>query len=419
MKYLRAKLSTAVLIVLSVAMFLVLVTSSRDKDILPFPRNVAMGFPVEKYENCDQYVAHLRSLNHRYPDLFDYQTDRKTYGSNYGLYWVTVGDTNKPAFFIVSVLHAKHEWQGAHIVLHFIEKILDPNDNQREFNTALLQNFCIVAVPMVNTWGYFASPDGKHYNKHAARVKDINKANWHDMTHYDYYYGVNLNRNFDWNWDTYPNLPFSVKQYWRGTDYGSANYFMMPFYINENGAEVYDPQNMHPNHILKPDLEVYDYKGEKPFSEPETQLIQDLFGRHRIVGFIDWHLMNPWQTNNASYISRHVDRQAMVRLIDEGIQIVKQRHKGKEAQLPPTQHIIMEEYDHNAPYSVNWAQNRMGVKSFGWETGTGFPVEVWTDAYMEIFYRALYWMQHETDQTSYKQLPIISIYNKKGRPTSP
>ena len=103
--------------------------------------------------------------------------------------------------------------------------------------------------------------------------------------------------------------------------------------------------------------------------------------------------MNPWQTNGASYISRNAGREAMVALVDDGVERVNRRHASSGVSMPATRHIVMEEYDHGAPYAVNWAQNRVGVPSFDWETGTNFPDEVWTDAYLEMYYRALYWMQ--------------------------
>jgi hypothetical protein len=382
------------LVAIATARFL-LPTTSREFDVLPFPRDVQMGFTLEKYASFDQYLDELRALRDANQSLFAMHTDRTTYGGDYPLYWVTIGDTNRPAIFIVTVLHAKEEWQGAHLTMALLSKFLDPQDNQREFNSAFLEHFCIVAIPMVNTWGYFESPDGMHYNNHGAPVPDIANADWHDMTHYDHYYGVNLNRNFDWNWEAYPSLPWSVEKYWNGKDYGFANYFMMPFYRDEAGNEIFDPENAHSDHVLKPDPAVFDYKGESPFSEPETQLIRDLFSKYQVVGFMDFHLMNSWGTRNASYISSGVDREQMIQWVDDAIATVNRRNQDANAPLPETRHIVMEEYDGNAPYSVNWAQNKMGVKSFDWETGTSFPQKVWTDAYMEMFYRALFWMQIE------------------------
>jgi hypothetical protein len=362
---------------------------------IPFLVNENMGFAFDKYPSSEVYKAELERLKNLRPDIFNYYTDRKSYGGDYDLYWATIGDINKPAIFIVSTLHAKNEWCGAHIMMHFIEKLLTPDDNQNEFNKNLLDSYCIIAIPMVNAWGYFASPDGKHYNHHQCLAEGIEEANWHDMTNYKWYFGVDLNRNFDCNWENYGRLPFLVKDYWNGADYGFANYFMMPYYDDsKTGNKIYDPQNKYPNHILEPDPDVYDYKGTAPFSEPETQLIRDLFHRYKVVGFMDWHIMNPWQKNNAGYISRNVNRKEMIAWINDGIKNVNKRHPGLHKKIPACNHIIIEDYDGNAPLSINWAQNKMGVKSFGWETGTDFPVEVWTDAYMEMFYRAIYWMQN-------------------------
>jgi len=222
------------------------------------------------------------------------------------------------------------------------------------------------------------------------------------MSQYDRYFGVNLNRNFDWNWAPYPRLPWSVRDYWNGRDYGSANYFMAPYFIDENGVEVYDPHGDRENWVLKPDPDVYDFKGSAPFSEPETQLIRDLVTmRYRVVGFADWHTMNPWQTNNVSYISGSEEKRfAMINLVDAAIQRVNRRHSEASEAIPRSRHIVMEEYGGDAPTSINWAQNREGIRSFGWEMGTQLPVVIWTDAYMEMFYRSIYWMQDAAESRS-------------------
>jgi len=369
-----------------------LTAQSQQNDSVSLLRDMPMGFGVGKYADFAAYVAHLERLRRLYPDRFAYHTDRKTFGGDYDLYWLTVGDTHKPAILFTSVLHARYEWKGAHLIMRLVEKLLDPADNQAIFNARFLNDFCLVGIPMVNTWGYFACAEGKHYNNHPAPVPELEKADWHDMTHYREFRGVNLNRNFDWNWNDYPNLPFSVRSYWNGRDYGFANYFMMPYVLNERGEEIYDPENKRPNHLLKPDPDIYDYKGEAAFSEPETRLILDLFKLYRVVGFGDWHIMNPWQTNNTCYISRAEQREVMMSLVNEGVARLNRRHPDLPAGLPQTSFQVMEEYDNSAPYSVNWAQNRMGVRSFSWETGTDFPEEVWTDAYLEILYRTLCWL---------------------------
>jgi hypothetical protein len=377
--------------------FVVLSAACGDTDSgprLPLPSDTAMGFAIEKYTDHDVYEGELSRLKSQYPANFDYHTDRRSYDGGYPLYWITVGDTSKPAIFFVSVLHANREWAGTQIVLHFAEKLLDPEDDQLEFNRAFLSNYSLVAVPMANPWAYFGSEEGRHYNAHSAKVPGIETATWHDMKEYAVYRGVDLNRNFDWNWEKFQNLPWSIKSYWNGRDYGTANHYMMPYYLDEDRNEIYSPRGEHTNRILKPHPDVYDYKGSAPFSEPETQLIRDLVTeRYLVVGFADWHTMNPWQTKNVSYISRNDPNRELARqLVDDAIRRVNERNETGTESIPTCKHIVMEEYGNNAPYSVNWAQNAAGIRSFGWESGTKLPDEVWTDAYMEIFYRSIYLM---------------------------
>lgn len=363
---------------------------------LPLPVDVPMGFPVCKYQNAGAYVAHLQRLNISSQGLLQFHTDRKCWTGDHDLYWLVVGDPVKPAVFVTSVLHAKYEWQGAHVVMRFVEKLLDPLDAQRHLHEAFLARYCLVAIPIVNVWGYFATANGAHHNNHAYPVPGIEEADWHDMAEYSRFSGVNLNRNFDWNWEAFVDIPFSVRSYWNGEDYGHANYFMMPFRRDEQGEVVYDPVAHGAMRLLKPDPDVYDGKGTTPFSEPETQLIRDLFDRYRVSGFIDIHTMNPWQQNNTDYVSGNAkDRPGMLALVDDGIARVNARHADAGVRMPTTHHIVIEEYGDNPPYAVNWAQNRMGVPSYDWETGTGLPENIWTDAYLEILYRTLHWIDRE------------------------
>ncbi len=169
--------------------------------------------------------------------------------------------------------------------------------------------------------------------------------------------------------------------------------FPVKKYADEAGREIYDPTGPSGNRVLKPDPEIYDGKGACPFSEPETQLIRDCFARHTVKGFLDFHVMNPWQGNNTDYISRLGNGPDLAGLVDAGIAKVNARHSG--AALPATRHMVMDEYDGGAPYSVNWARNTMGVPAYCWETGTGLPEELWTDAYMEILCRAISWIDSE------------------------
>ena len=59
------------------------------------PKDVHMGFKVEKYATFPEYVAALKALGEMAPDMVSLHSDRTTYAGNYPLYWVTLGDTTK------------------------------------------------------------------------------------------------------------------------------------------------------------------------------------------------------------------------------------------------------------------------------------------------------------------------------------
>ncbi|MFT5287608.1 MAG: hypothetical protein ACI8W3_000901 [Myxococcota bacterium] len=361
---------------------------------LPTPRDVSMGFAISKYPDFPAYEAELVRLKSTYPDQFEFQSEGTSYDGSFPLTWVTVGNPTKPAILFVGVLHGRNEWAGTQMLLQFAEKLLDPRDNQRDFNRAFLERYCLVAIPMANPWGYFASPEGIHHNPHPADVKGIESADWHDMTHYGRYMGVDLNRNFDWNWDKLDTYPWVARKFWNGKDYGIASRYMMPYYRDAEGNEVYSPDGEHKNRILKPDPGVYDYKGEAPFSEPETQLVRDLvLNRYNVIGFADWHTMNPWQNKSATYVSGHEDTRAQAYTFTErSIDRVNNRNPDNPSPMPKPRRIVIEEYANNGPYAANWAQNAAGIRTFGWETGTALPDKVWTDAYMDMFYHSIHWM---------------------------
>jgi hypothetical protein len=351
----------------------------------PILKNIPMGMQsIVKFNSVVEYESQLLLIDKS--PLAEVKTQSKSYTGNYNLYYVQVGleCTVKPSVLMITGLHAQNEWELTHVMLNFINKVINVKDNQVQTNKYILDRVCLVFIPMANPYGYFASKDGVHHNGHGADVKNAELINWHDNSEYDYYYGVNLNRNFDMNFNEFVDLPFSVQSYWNGIDYGYANYFMMPYTLTGEKDTVSDniPRQ------LKPDADTYDYKGEAPFSEPETQLVRDLFTKYKIKSFYDWHKMNPWQNNNSSVVPNQYYAE-VTPLITDALKKVELRNQG--ANILDTNFIKMDTYAGNGPYAQNWGVNKMGAKGFGWEMGNNFPVAIWTDAYIQIFYEGILW----------------------------
>lgn len=119
------------------------------------------------------------------------------------IYGVWYGDiTSKPVYYIVACIHGS-EWRATHYALDFMTRIANPDETEEPYIAELRNTFAFYCIVCASPSGYINST--------------YTNAN-----------GVNLNRNYDNNWDSYP--------------------------IGEGTVQ---------------------YKGASPFSEPETRIVRD------------------------------------------------------------------------------------------------------------------------------------------------
>lgn len=129
---------------------------------------------------------------------------------------ISTGDLSKPMFLIFN-LHGKHEWRTPYWIIRFMRLVAENNNPYyRDVFTKLQSKFCLFVIPTINPDGY------------------INNTRENDN-------GVDLNRNFDLDWETYP-----------GDQYGGT-------------------------------------KGSAPFSEPETKIIRDIVHEYKPILLVDCH----------------------------------------------------------------------------------------------------------------------------------
>lgn len=142
------------------------------------------------------------------------------------IYAYSLGDLKKkPVIFIQGALHGAHEWRGAYIVREFFKMLCDPNLHPHGYKvTEMLSTFSIFGVLCANPYGY------ENNVRHNAN-------------------GVDLNRNFDNNWENFSKAD--------GTNYTKG--------------EAY-------------------YKGTAPFSEVEAQIMRDKVLELKPVSFLDMHI---------------------------------------------------------------------------------------------------------------------------------
>lgn len=162
------------------------------------------------------------------------------------MYGFSYGDTEtKPVMFVEGNIHGLHEWRTCYWVSGFMQHLHDPSTLATDTEAAiedLKARYSFYFIPACNPDGY---------------VSNI----------YQNGNGVNLNRNFDYNWSWGPSTPGHVQ-----------------------------------------------YRGPAPFSEVETQYIRDKVEQLRPVSFMDNHT---WSSTREGFTTLATRESAQAVLVSE------------------------------------------------------------------------------------------------------
>jgi carboxypeptidase T len=169
-------------------------------------------------------------------------------------------DESSEAEVLITGCHHAREWISVEVPLH-VAKHLAENYATDSFIRDLVDRSQVWIVPLLN-------PDGLEYTIHFYRYWRKNMRDNGNNT-----YGVDTNRNYDYMW---------------GFD-------------NEGSSPLSSS---------------YVYRGPAPFSEPETQIIRDLFAQRDFQVFISYHnysqvIIYPWgYTNEPSELDPTLEEMA-------------------------------------------------------------------------------------------------------------
>lgn len=97
----------------------------------------------------------------------------------YGIYGIIVGDPYKPAIFINGGAHG-NEYHTIEPIINTLKMIEDREHPDKELNDKILENYCIVSIPMLNPYGVTRNSDNPN-GVYGGRFN---------------YNGADLNRNF-------------------------------------------------------------------------------------------------------------------------------------------------------------------------------------------------------------------------------
>ncbi|MBD3224496.1 MAG: T9SS type A sorting domain-containing protein [Caldithrix sp.] len=204
------------------------------------------------YYTFDEVVTELDSMHLLYPDLTTEKTSIGKSIENRDLWMLKISDNpevdeNEPEVFYNGLHHAR-EPQSMMTVMFFMYYLLENYAADPEV-TYLVDNRELYFVPVINPDGYVyneqTNPDGG--GQWRKNRREINGGQW---------YGVDLNRNYGYQWGY--------------DDVGSSPY---PFSDT--------------------------YRGDAPFSEPETQAIRDFCISRQFELSLSYHsysnlLIYPW-----------------------------------------------------------------------------------------------------------------------------
>lgn len=147
---------------------------------------------------------------------------------------------NKQTVFIDAGCHAR-EWITISVALYCVQKLVEYNNLQRD----LLNRFEFYILPVVNPDGYEYTHTVNRYwrkTRRPIRIQQLGKFN----------FGTDLNRNYDFHWEAAPRSP-----------------------------------------------QKYTFRGDKPFSEPETRALRNFLGTLDCKFYLTLHshaqaLCYPW-----------------------------------------------------------------------------------------------------------------------------
>ena len=176
----------------------------------------------------NDYYAMYDSLISKYPTMFGKHELGKDQSGQYPIYLYQYKPTNyKNTIFVTCGVHG-YENYTTYIMYLFLKNLLDSSQTPLQLNN-IKNNTRILLIPVCNPWGMAQSP----------------KTRWNSR-------GVDINRNFDWNWENNP--------------------IAEPFTDN--------------------------YKGTAPFSENESKYIKYVMDNYNIDSALDLHNYPERWTNN-------------------------------------------------------------------------------------------------------------------------
>ena len=234
-----------------------MIRAIREQRLKDIKDQTPLVTPAGLYRTYEEMTVLLQSLAMNHSDIMSLTSVGKTYEGR-DLWMVKLSDNvtqneDEPGVLFMGAHHG-NEKPSYEVCLYFIQHMVEHYENSsRPEVRAALDSTQIYVIPMVNPDGVEAGTRknlAPNYGFFGLRKEMTSQ-------------GVDLNRNYGYRWFRY--------------------YLLYPLYMRS--TSLYDSSNV--------------YRGQRPFSENETQAIKEFMQNHSITIALSYHtygnlILYPW-----------------------------------------------------------------------------------------------------------------------------
>lgn len=230
--------------------------------------NFALG-SVAGFYTLNEMTDEFNKMKEKFPEYFQKEEIIGKSAEGRNIYSYSFGTDGKPEILLTGMHHAR-EPIGTTIIIYFLWKLMELAESGDLQAKYLLENRHIWVVPVINL-------DGWHYNysryPNGGGLWRKNRRLIVDST-----YGVDLNRNYG---------PYDL---WNAPNSGSS--------VNPSATT---------------------YRGDRPFSEPETQAVSEFCNEHDFLFAVNYHSYGNYIIYPFAAINKETDDSLLYRVYSKEI----------------------------------------------------------------------------------------------------
>lgn len=276
----QKKLTASIIVIFILQSSIIFVKGNLQSENNDFTEIIKTSEEPYKYYTYQKMTNLLYELQENYSDIISFKSYGKTHQGR-DIWIVKISDNvdeeeDEPGILYTGGMHG-NENPGYEVVIYSLKAIVENythpyvNESFTDHIRNIVNNTELYFIPMIN-------PDGVEANVRKNRQPNFWKSKEVPFK------GVDLNRNFDYNWDDVIRHPFRYITIPRTID-------ELEYIIRTKTVHLFEKTS-----VILPFLDWRSlfgfgcYRGPYPFSEKETQAVKQFFDNHTITISVDYHI---------------------------------------------------------------------------------------------------------------------------------